>query len=91
MDDTTMETLTELRKINKKLLKASLIETDPDVSEECDRARQPVVEAIRKLDPASAKNPPPEELDVAAFNIAATGAGTLLVEKIKGRQGGSVN
>lgn len=87
-----METLTALREINAGLLKAALMDTEPDVSADCDRARQPVVEAIRKLDPDSAANPPPEELDVAAFNVSAAGAGQLLIEKLKGTTpGGSAN
>lgn len=79
-----METLNALREVNTTLLKAGLVDTHPDISGECDRARQPVIEAIRKLDPDSAANPAPEELDVDAFHAAATGAGQAVVDKITG-------
>lgn len=76
------DTLRELRGVNATLLKASLLDTEPDISTECDLARQPVVEAIRKLDPASATNPPPEEMDVVAFHAAAHHAGKHLIDRI---------
>ena len=86
-------TAANLRKANRILLKAALadIESGIDIEKDCNAARQKVLDALRKLDPGSAKNPPPEEIDVAKFNLAAEGAGTMLIEKIQGRQGGSRN
>ena len=81
----------KLRKVNRTLLKLSLTDTVPDVGPVLDKARQQVLDALRKIDPDSAKNPPPEEIDVAQFHTAAEGAGTLLIEKIQGREGGSRN
>lgn len=82
----------KLRKVNRALLKLSLTDTEPDVGAVLDKARQKVLDALRQIDPESAANPPPEEMDVAHFQNAAEGAGKLLVEKIQGRgEGGSLN
>lgn len=79
--NSNIETLDMLRTINRSLLKAGLLDAQPDVGPECDQARQYVLNAIRKLDPESAKNPPPEERDVAVFNLEADAAGSMLIQK----------
>lgn len=84
-------TADHLREVNGILLKAALAETTTPIDAECDSARQCVLDALRKLDPESAKNPPPIEMDVVKFNLHAEGAGTLLIQKIAGQRGGSTN
>lgn len=79
--NSNIETLDMLRTLNRLLLKAGLSDAQPDVGPDCDQARQNVLNAIRKLDPESAKNPPPEEKDVAAFNLEADAAGSMLIQK----------
>lgn len=87
-----MKAARQLRRINLSLLTLSLADTNPDIGPKCDSARQQIIEAIRRLDPESAANPPPEELDVASFHLIAEGAGTLLIDKIQGRgEGGGKN
>lgn len=91
MHPANQHTVEQLREVNGILLKAGLAETDPEIDAECDYARQCVLNAIRKLDPESAENPPPEEMDVAVFNLHAEGAGTLLIQKLAGQCGGGTN
>ena len=81
MNSTTIETLDSLRTINRLLLRAGLSDAQPDVESDCDRARQHILAAIRKLDPDSTKNPPPEEWDVARFLFEADAAGSMLIQK----------
>ena len=81
-----------LREINRTLLSLSLGDaTVPEADDDLDAIRQKVIGVIRRLDPKSAKNPPPEECDVAVFTTQAIGAGVLLIEKLKGRRGGSMS
>lgn len=92
---TKHELLVRLRNTNHELLKLSMAERE-DARDELvvdfhlDASRQHIIETIRRLDPDSIRQPVAEELDVSVFNVKAQGAGTLLIEKLKGQgEGGS--
>lgn len=94
---TRHELLVRLRNLNHELIKLELADPPRDVTPRtlllaegyvlC--ARQNLLYAIRRLDPESAVHPVIEEVDVAEFHVKAEGAGTLLLEQLRGGTPGS--